>query len=143
MGPCVLALLAAGCADVVDTELGLDATIDAASVTVSGDAVSGTFEVTYRVGEFAEGTRSFQPQGISLFVDEVIVGTVIVEAPPDFEPSVAPGESRQVTLSGDAVGVTEPSRLCGATVTLVFMWTDRSTGEMGMVEATTGDVSCG
>ncbi len=142
-----LAVLAAavalgGCADVIDTELGLDAAVDTAAVTVSGGVVSGSFDVSYRVGEHAEGVRSFRPQAISLFVAGAVVGTIVPTAEAGFDPMIAPGESRTVVLSGDAAGVSDPNVLCGAEVTLVLMWTDRATGEMGMHESTTTNVTC-
>lgn len=138
----LLVPIAGGCADVVDTELGLDARIEDASLEVSGADVSGTFRVSYRVGEHASGVRSFQPRGVDLFVDGSVVATMDLEPPADFDPVIAPGESREVTFGGAAAGVTDPMVLCGATVTLVLRWTDGSTSELGMFETTTENVTC-
>lgn len=142
VGPVLAALALLGCADLVDTELGLAAEIDVATVTVAGGIVSAAVVVTYRVGPHAEGERTFQPQAIDLYVDAELVAPLIPSAPDDFDPVLAPGEARTVTLTAGMSGVTAPERLCGAEVTVVFRWRDTTTRESGLVEAMTSEVSC-
>lgn len=132
-------VLASGC---VDTELGLDAMVDDARITVSGAGVSGSFDVTYRVGEHAEGDRTFQPQAFELLVGDALVATLSPSAPPGFVSRVSPGDSYTVTFEAAASSAVEPTRLCGADVVVVFRWFDASTSEIGMTETTITDVSC-
>lgn len=135
-----LAAVLSSCA--VDTELGLDATIDAATVQVTTAAVSASVDVTYRVGAYAEDARVFQPQAIDLFVGDELIVSLPPSLPADFEPNVAPGESRNATLEGGMSGVTDPTRLCGADVRVVFTWVDQTTLEVGTTEAIADDVTC-
>lgn len=134
--------LTLGCADLVDTELGLAAEIDVATVAVTGGVVSTAVVVTYRVGEHAEESRSFQPQAIDLYVGDEPIAQLVPSAADDFDPVIAPGESRTVTLTAGMSGVTAPERLCGAEVTVVFRWLDATTLEIGMAEAMTSEVTC-
>ncbi|MCB9593207.1 MAG: hypothetical protein H6719_10785 [Sandaracinaceae bacterium] len=134
------ALLASGC---IDTELGLDAVIDSSRVTVAPDGVvTARLETTYRVGEHAEGDRLFQPNGIELYVGDVLVARMVPTVPPTFVQRVSPGESRSSPILGMDTMATDPSQLCGATVTVLFRWLDASTMEIGMTQATTSDVTC-
>jgi hypothetical protein len=142
LGPAVAALLALGCADLADTELGVDATVESASVRHGGGEVSATLDVSYRVGTHAEGERRFGPQSIDLFVGESLVATLPPTTPPGFDGTLAPGESARVTLEGVTSDATDPARLCGAEVTVLFRWVDATTLEIGMTEAVTSDVTC-
>lgn len=140
----VLALAgsASGCADLVDTELGLAAEIAQANVTVAGGIVSTVVVVEYRVGEHADEARTFQPQAIDLYVGDEPIAQLVPSAPDDFVPVVAPGESRTVVLTAGMSGVTAPERLCGADVTVVFRWLDATALEIGMAEAMISEASC-
>lgn len=141
--PAAALLLLSGCADVVDTELGLDATVDAARVSYASGVVSASIDVTYRVGEHAEDERVFQPQAIDLFVGEELVTTLSpTPTSPDFDAALMPGESASATLEGGMSGVTDPMRLCGAEVRVLFRWVDQTTLEIGMTETVTTDVTC-
>ncbi|MEZ4339427.1 MAG: hypothetical protein R3B82_22620 [Sandaracinaceae bacterium] len=134
------ALLLGGC---VDTELGLDATVDSARVTVAAsDVVTTRLETTYRVGEYAEGDRLFQPNGIELYVGETLVARMVPSVPPTFVQRVSPGESRMSPILGEDDMATDPRSLCGAEVRVLFRWLDASTMEIGMTETTTSDVTC-
>ena len=127
----------------VDTELGLDATVQAARVEVLGDAVTVSIDIDYRVGEHAEGNRVFQPQAIELYVGGALVATITPEAPPGFVPGLSPGDSRSATLGGTNAMVSGASTLCGGgEVVVLFRWLDGATLEIGMTEASTTDVAC-
>ena len=137
--------LASSCA--IDTELGLDASVDAARVTVSGVDVSASLDVTYRVGPYAEGDRLFAPQAVELFVGDALIAQLTLAAPPGFDPAVAPGQARTATLTATASGVDLASQLCepragGAAVTVLFRWIDQSNREIGSTDAVTTDVTC-
>lgn len=135
------AMCLAGC---VDTELGLEAVIDSARVTVGADdSVSARIEITYRVGEFATGDRTFQPQSIEVFTGDSIVSmTSSLDAPPGFVTNVSPGESFSSPLVGVDMVPVEPRRLCGAEARVLFRWLDSTMTEIGMTEAVTSDVTC-
>ncbi|HJL19563.1 MAG TPA: hypothetical protein RMH99_28125 [Sandaracinaceae bacterium LLY-WYZ-13_1] len=135
----LLGVLVAGC---VDTELGLDAMIDAASVRYEGGIVSATVDVTYRVGEHADGARQFQPQAIDLFVGEELVVSLAPSVPMGFVAVLEPGDSASATLEAGLSGADDPTRLCGAEVRVVFRWMDQTTLEVGTTEITTTDVAC-
>lgn len=134
------AVLLGGC---VDTELGLDATVDSARITVApDDVVTARLETTYRVGEYAEGDRLFQPNGIELYVGDALVARMVPSVPPTFVQRVSPGESRMSPILGEDDMATDPRSLCGAEVRVLFRWLDASTMEIGMTETTTSDVTC-
>ena len=135
-----LGAVLAGCA--VDTELGLDASVDAATVQVASGVVSASVDVTYRVGPYAEGTRIFVPQAVDLFVGDALVVSLTPSTPAGFEASVAPGESRSARLEGGMSGVDDPMRLCGAEVRVVLTWIDQTTLEVGTTEAIADPVLC-
>ena len=139
----LLPLLVALASCSVDTELGLDATINAASVTVApDDSVSVSVDLTYRVGEHAEGARGFQPQAIELYVADELVAPLVPMAPPGFVGTVSPGESIDATFAAPTDTATDPRRLCGAEVVVLFRWLDGSVMEIGMTDALTTDVTC-
>ena len=126
-----------------DTELGVDAEISSASVTVAPDnVVSVVATVSYRVGDYADSTRDFQPQGIELFAGGSQVAAMVPSAPPGFVSRVAPGESFTATFMASDAAPTGPRQLCGADVRVLFRWLDTSSSEIGMTEANTGDVTC-
>lgn len=134
-------VLVASCA--VDTELGLDATIDAASVLVAADdSVVVSVDLTYRVGAYAEATHRIAPQAIVLFVADSPVVSLVPRAPPGFVGTVRPGESFMTTLQSTSTTATDPRRMCGAEVRVLFRWVDGSTMEIGMTDSTTSDVTC-
>lgn len=140
LGVALFALLLAEC---VDTELGLDATVDSARVTVAPDGVvTARLETTYRVGEYAEGDRLFQPNGIELYVGDALVARMVPSVPPTFVQRVSPGESRMSPVLGMDTMATDPRRLCGAEVRVLFRWVDGSNMEIGMTETSTSDVTC-
>lgn len=139
---CALGAALSGCADLVDTELGLDATIGTATVDVAAAEVSASVQVTYRVGEHAEDSRQFQPQAIDLFVGDDLIVSMSPSPPPDFRAVVAPGESFTATFEGVATDATDPTALCGAEVRVVFRWIDQTTFEIGMTEALADSVVC-
>lgn len=132
-------LLLSGC---IDKELGLDATIQRTAVTVTGDMVSVSMDMTYRVGEHADGPRRMQPQAIELYVDGDQVGAVTPDAPAGFVATLEPGQSESTTLEGTEAPVAGADRLCGATVTVLFRWLDATSLEIGMTDAATMDVTC-
>lgn len=126
-----------------DTELGLAATINRATVTVAADdSVSVSIDITYRVGEHAEGALTFQPQAIELYVADTLVASLVPSAPPGFVRTVRPGESYDATLNAVSDGVTDPRRLCGAEVLVLFRWVDGSVMAIGMTDSSTSDVAC-
>jgi hypothetical protein len=139
-------VLAASCA--IDTEIGLDATIDDASLDVraatEGDVVALTMAVTYRVGEHAQESHELMPQAIDVFAGDILVATISPNRPPGFVPMVRPGQTFSTTFTGEsAPGVaTDPRSLCGAEATLLFRWTDASNGTVGMTESTTSAITC-
>ncbi len=144
--PFVLAILGAGCA--VDTELGLDATIDAASVDVrpdtGGDVVAVTMSITYRVGEHAQESHQFTPQSIDVLVDDSLVVSFPPDRPVGFVPLLQPGQTVQNTFTGESrPGVAmDPRRLCGAEAHVFFRWLDGTTSEVGMTDLLTSDITC-
>src|SRR5690606_2890360 len=129
-------LLVASCA--IDTEIGLDATIGAASLDVraetEGDVVAITMPVTYRVGEHAQESHELMPQAIDVFAGDIVVATISPNRPPRFVSMVMPGQTFSTTFTGEsAPGVaTDPRSLCGAEATLLFRWRDESNGTVGM-----------
>ena len=136
-----LSLILSSCA--IDTELGLEATISSARVTVAADNVVTTrIEVEYRVGEYAEGDRLFQPQVIELYVGDTVVARQVPDVPPGFQSSVSPGQTLTTTLIGDDTMATDPRTLCGPEVRVLFRWLDASMMEIGMTDASTSDVTC-
>ena len=131
----------------VDTELGLDARIQSASLTVTGAAVEASLDVHYRVGPHAQEAHAFQPQAIELFVGDTQVAQLSPQTSSGSAGSLDPGQSADITLSGQKDGVTEASRLCGADVRVLLRWLDSSPGSpgaptVGMTDATTMDVTC-
>ncbi|MBX3273584.1 MAG: hypothetical protein KF729_25190 [Sandaracinaceae bacterium] len=135
-----LSLLLGGC---IDTELGLDATIDTACVTVtSANAVSARLDTTYRVGEHAEGDRLFQPNGLELYAGDALVAQMVPDVPPGFVSRVSPGESRSSVVVGEDRMAADPRRLCAGPVRVLLRWLDGSTREIGMADTVTSDVTC-
>jgi len=134
-------LCGTGC---VDTELGLDAVIDSARVTVAADGnVTVRIDITYRVGEYAEESRVFQPQGMEVYTsDDVLVARTSVTAPPTFRTNVDPGESFSAPLLGMDDMATDPSAICGTEVRVLFRWLDATMMEIGQTSAVTSDVTC-
>lgn len=125
----------------IDTDLGLAFELGATDVSVASGQVTGSFEVTYRVGEFAEMGESFNPRDVQLFVDGDLIALISVSTPPGFEPRVEPGESRTTTLSGMA-SAAEADRLCGANVDVVVTYIEGLSRETRLFEATTSAVTC-
>lgn len=145
--PIALALFACACA--IDTELGLDATIGSASVDVrpdpGGDVVAITLNVTYRVGEHAQESHEFMPQAVDVLVDGALVATFPPNRPAGFVPLLRPGQSVENVFTGESrPGVAmDPRRLCDAEEAhVIFRWIDDTTGEAGLTEADTSDVTC-
>jgi len=134
-------LFSTGC---VDTELGLDAVIDSARVTVAPDGlVTVRIEITYRVGEYAEESRVFQPQGMEVYtLDDTLVARTSITAPPTFVTNVDPGESFSSPLLGMDDGATDPRAICGTEVRVLFRWLDATMMEIGQTTTVTGDVTC-
>ncbi len=141
-----LVLSLSACA--LDTQLGLDATIGSSSVDVSadpsgsGDVVSVTMDVTYRVGAHAQASHDFTPSGIDVFVDGALVVTIPPDRPAGYVPRLSPGQSVTNTFTGASrPGVAmDPRRLCGAQAHLVFRYTDGT--QPGMAEADTSSITC-
>ncbi|MGE0790666.1 MAG: hypothetical protein AB7S26_33640 [Sandaracinaceae bacterium] len=137
-----LAVMLASCADLVDTELGLDAQIASVAITVSPEnLLSFEGDVTARVGEHAEGTRRFTSTHVDFLVGSEYIGSINPTYPSDFDFMIAPGESRSGAVFG-SVTFDNASIACGAEVTVLLRWTDGTTGELGMFETTTTDVTC-
>ncbi|MEC7522078.1 MAG: hypothetical protein VYE22_19490 [Myxococcota bacterium] len=133
-----VALLLTGC---VDTELGLDADIDAARVSVVGTTIDVELDVTYRVGPYAEGERTFQPQGIELYAGDTLVATLSPMAPPGFQARVAPGESFTATFPATA-DVATAADACAGDLRVLFRWLDTTTNEIGMTDRAVPDPTC-
>lgn len=142
----VLAAVAAVGACSVDTELGVDATVEDVEVVVMGAdpgaTVVASFRATFRVGEHADGAREFVPGRAALFVGDALVGELVPSSSGTFDGRLEPGEMRTFTLTGASRPGAAPmarAALCapGATATLVFRWEDRTRAESG---ATTGAV---
>ncbi|MFK7985301.1 MAG: hypothetical protein AB8I08_04650 [Sandaracinaceae bacterium] len=131
------ACLLVGC---VDTELGLDTEIRSSAVNVTGASAAVTLDIDYRVGEFAEGDRGFQPQAIELYVGGELAAQLVPEAVGEIRGRLSPGESASGTLrgTGDVTG-----DVCAGDVTVLLRWLDTATTEIGTVEAPVDDVVCG
>lgn len=128
--------LLVGC---VDTELGLDTEITSSTINVTGTGVSVTLDIDYRVGEFAEGDRGFQPQAIELYVDGELAAQLVPEAVGEIRGRLSPGESASGTLrgTGDVTG-----DICAGGVVVLLRWLDTATTEIGTVEAPADAVVC-
>lgn len=142
-----VALLAGSCT--VDTELGVDAEIQGASVSVTSDAAGGgdvvgaEVRVRFRVGEHADGARTFVANRLELFVGETPVAQINV----GFSETLSPGEDLTTTVSGESPPGAWPGArdvLCSGApeVTILIRWDDTTAGELGLDDATTTDVSC-
>lgn len=138
--------LAGGCA--IDTELGLDATIDSTSVEVraaaEGDVVAVRMALSYRVGAHAPESHELMPQAIDVFAGDALVATVAPDRPPMFRSVVQPGQSFATTFTGESTpsATTDPRRLCDGSARLLFRWVDASSGELGMAEGSTSEIAC-
>lgn len=130
-----------GCADLVDTSLALVIELGSTDITVGGGQVTGSFDVTYRVGEFAEMGESFNPQDVQLYVDGDPIAILPVTPPPGFVAMLAPGDSRTVTLTGSAAAA-EADRLCEGTVDVVITYVEGTSRETRLFEGTTEEVTC-
>lgn len=128
----------------VDTELGLDAVIDSARVTVAPDGlVTVRIDITYRVGEYAEESRVFQPQGMEVYTsDDTLVARTSITAPPTFVTNVDPGESFSAPLLGMDDMAADPRAICGTEVRVLFRWLDATMMEIGQTSTVTSDVTC-
>ena len=140
-------LLAGSCT--VDTELGVAADIQGASVSVSEDAAGGgdvvgvEVEVRFRVGEHAEGDREFVANRLELFVGESPVAQLNV----GFMETLSPGDDVTTTITGTSTAGAWPdarAQLCGGDtlVTLLINWDDRTTDELGRAQTSTMNVTC-
>lgn len=127
----------------VDTELGLDATIDDARVEVAGTEVAVELDITYRVGTYAEGVRLFQPSAIDLFVEGALVASLTPSTPPGFVSRLEPGQVEMNTFRATVSDVADAAQLCGdVEVTVLFRWLDVENTEFGMTEVIASNVSC-
>lgn len=131
----VTGLVLAACA--VDTELGLDATVSSAVVTVtSGGAAPSTsidarVTVAFRVGEHAQGVRRFVPVRVDVAAPDGVVSVGAFEVPRGFDGSLSPGESAEVRFDASCAGDCASRGLCsgaagdGSSVPITFFWEDR------------------
>lgn len=135
----------------VDTELGVAATINAASVQVAGTGgdtvVSVDMTVAFRVGEHATGERTFAPVRVDLYAAGAFAASVVLDRPDGFDDSLGPGESATVELHGETASGAYPEAagvLCAdeALVDAVLRWDDRTTDEVSTTMASTRDVHC-
>jgi len=140
--------LISGCT--VDAELGVAAEVEEASVSASGsgDMVSIGVEmrVRFRVGEHAQGERTFIVPKTDLFVDGRIITTINLDRPIGFDGRLAPGESETVTISGQIVGPlgAEKDAVCAAAsgVQLLVRWEDTTAMQIDQVDFLTTSVVC-
>lgn len=145
-----LAVLAGACA--VDTELGVAAEIQSASITVTGtgdaNVVAVSLETRFRVGEHAMGERQFVVQRAELFIDDTPAALVNLS----YSNTLAPGDDETVTLMGSTSAGAFPNApmlLCDASdVEVVVRWQDIAPGEtptetdFQLAQLTTTNVRC-
>lgn len=146
----VVALAVLACSScTVDTELGVDGELQGSSVAVSadpggaGDVIAVDVRVRFRVGEHAEGDRTFVADRVELFVGETPVAVVNV----GFSETLSPGDDVTATISGETTAGAWPDArglLCSGApeVTVLVRWDDRTAGELGLDQTTTTDVTC-
>jgi hypothetical protein len=131
----------------VDTELGVAAEIESATVTVTGtgaDAeVSVSMDVTFRVGEHAQGARTFQVPRADVYVTDMIPATVNLDRPATFDGTLAPGEMETVTLTGATPNPDADATLCGAAaVSVRIYWEHRpAAGGTALPEMDTAEIA--
>ncbi len=149
----LLLLGAAGGGCSVDTELGVAAELQSATVTVAGTgadaAASVMLDVRFRVGEHALGPRTFVVPRADVRVGETPAATVNLDRPPGFDGTLSPGESQEVTLVGTTTNPDADGVICGApSATVVIQWEHRdamdpsSMGEFDVAEMDTSDITC-
>ena len=140
---------AAGCE--VDTELGIAADVTSAQVTVTGagaDSIVGVdLVVHFRVGEHAQGVRTFIVPQADLFSGTEFLAQITLARPPDFDGMLAPGEDETVSIHGetrpgDFAGARDPLCAPQPTITVLLRWRDQTTAELGASQAMTSAVTC-
>ncbi len=152
-GATVLAvlLLASSCS--VDTELGVAAEIQSASVMVTGtgaDAVASVMmDVSFRVGAHALGPRTFIVPRADIRVADAPAASVNLDRPAGFDGTLSPGESQDVVLVGTTANPDADATLCSAaSATVVVQWEHRdasmpsSMGEFDVAMIDTTDITC-
>jgi len=130
-------LLTCGCT--VDTELGVAADFQSATVRVSGagdtTVVAVDLVVDFRVGEHAQGgARIFVVSVATLFVDSTPTAEIRV----DDSRTLSPGSSTTVTLTGETRPGAHPSArdlLCAGspTVQVLIQWSEAPTMDPSMM----------
>jgi len=135
----------------VDTELGVAASIDGASIDVSaspdGDVVGIELDMEFRVGEHAMGAREFVVPRADVVVDDRPVAQINLNRPAGFDGMLAPGESETVRIDGTtAPGAFPAARaaLCegSPTAEVLVRWEDRTEMVFDMTHARTDAISC-
>ena len=146
----IVAITAVALSCTVDTELGLTAQVTSADIHANGSGASAviTVDVTtdVRVGEHAQGMRTFIVPRLDLLVGDTLVATVNLDRPVGFDGTLAPGESQTIRLHGATfAGSFDPAAICVSptpTVRIVLHWNDMTAMEMGTAEGTTTRVTC-
>ena len=148
------AALAIVAACTVDTETGIAAMIDTASVTVSPSSVPASTVVgldltmTFHVGEHAPGgDRMFVPMRAELYLEEGTppIALLNLQRPADFDGTLHKGETRTVAFHGETLpGAYPPDPFCTGTPTIQVLvrYTDTTASEIGTTTATTTTVTC-
>jgi len=142
--------LVAGCS--IDTELGVAAEISSATVTIAGTgadaAASVMVDVVFRVGDHAQGARTFVATRVEILPADR-GHPVNLDRPPAFDGTLSPGESESVTYMGTSPAANIDADVCGlsvVTVRLPYAHRDAADPsgfpEMDAAEFETSDINC-
>lgn len=134
------ALPASACT--IDTELGIAAEVNSANVSLNTSTSELFVEamVRVRVGEFAEGERDFIVPKADVFSGDDFIIDVNLNRPNDFDGTLAPNEDTEFTIRGSVPFTGDLE--CGDPVNIAIRWSDMTTGEMGIAEASAGTLEC-
>lgn len=113
----VLVFPTLGCPDETDVILVAGASDGTIRVTGDGNAavIRVSALVTFELGRFAQEPQTVVVPRADILLDDAVIGTVNLDRPTTFDGNLSPGEDKEVTVRGEAMGgVVDVARLCAA-----------------------------
>ncbi len=136
----------------IDTETGIVANLESASVEVVGAAdaaeIAVEAEAFFRVGTHAPDMHAFIPTRIEVYRGDEPIAQLTADAPAGFRGLLSPGEEERVALRAGPSSASDADRVCGAPAVVRLVYRTDTAATVGALpslasaDVETSDVRC-